>query len=148
MDAFPSRKEILENKSTSYQKSIINEIKSIDIDKVDFSNSDFKPKSSIIEKQKVFFWIRLYLKEENSSINPNDIIVMKYLRSGEELETKFICYAKTTLNKDSQGEIVNYDTEDDKKVLCLMVDSDKINYDDGSIPFIRTLFKTSRFYEY
>ena len=37
---------------------------------------------------------------------------------------------KTTLNKDSQGEIVNYDTEDDKKVLCLMVDSDKINYDD------------------
>ena len=40
-----------------------------------------------------------------------------------------------------------YNPEDDKKILCLMVDEKEVNYSD-KIPFIRTLFKTGRHYEY
>ena len=81
-------------------------------------------------------------------MNPEDIIQIKYIHSGETLDTKFICYAKKSLDKDNQDQIVNYNTEDDKKNLCLMVDSDKINHDSNDIPFIRTLFKTSRYYDH
>ena len=148
---FPSRKEINDRNRKSnlsqYQENIVNSIKNIDVEKVDFSKSDFKPRTKIAEKQKVFIWIRLYLKEE-TSVNPEDIVQIKYSQSGETLDTKFICYSKTGLNKDSQDQIVNFNSEDDKKILCLMVDSDKINYDNSDIPFIKTLFKTSRFYQY
>jgi hypothetical protein len=37
---------------------------------------------------------------------------------------------------------------DNKKILCLMIDSDKINKDSKDIPFIRSLFKIGIFYEY
>lgn len=151
-DIFPDRKQVIENdrkeKQLSYQDAIVNEIRDVDVNKIDFSKSDFKPRSQIIEKQRVFFWIRLYLKDENISVKPDDTISIKYIPSGEQLDTKFICYAKSGLNKDTSGEIVNYDSEDDKKVLCLMVDTDRINKDSDNIPFIRTLFKTSGFYEF
>lgn len=149
---FPSRKEILESRSNiklpSYQQSIVDEIKSIDVDKVDFTNGDFKPRTKIVEKQRVFIWIRLYLKEENTDIKPNDEVKIRYIHTGEELETTFICYSKRGLDKDSDGNIVNYNTEDDKKVLCLMVDSDRIGPNSDDIPFIRTLFKGGKYYEF
>jgi hypothetical protein len=148
---FPSRKEILENskktKLAQYQESIVDSIKQIEVEKIDFSKGDFKPRTKIAEKQKIFIWIRLYLKNE-AKLNPEDIIQIKYIHSGETLDTKFICYAKKGLDKDNQDQIVNYNTEDDKKILCLMVDSDKINHDSNDIPFIRTLFKTSRYYDH
>ena len=37
-------------------------------------------------------------------------------------------------------------TEDDKKVLCLMIDEKTVNFSE-EIPFIRTLFKTGRHFE-
>jgi len=151
-NVFPDRKQVIQNdkkeKVSNYQDTLLNEIRSVDVEKVDFSKSDFKPRSKIVEKQRVFFWIRLYLKDENHKVKPDDTISIKYLPSGEQLDTKFICYAKTGLNKDNSGEIVNYDSEDDKKVLCLMVDTDRINENSDDIPFIRTLFKTSGYYEY
>jgi hypothetical protein len=148
-DAFPSRKSIVDNKKNyDYQTKIIGDIKSIDIEKIDFTNGDFKPRTKIAEKQKVFFWIRLYLSEEDNISTPDDAVVIKYVNSGEELETKFICYAKKNLEKDNKDQIVNYTTEEDKRVLCLMIDSDRINKESDDIPFIRTLFKTSRYYEY
>lgn len=148
-DIFPSRKQILDGKKNrGYQDKIVDDIKSIDVEKVDFSNGDFKPRTKIAEKQKVYFWIRLYLKEEDTVSTPDDTVIIKYIHSGEELETKFICYGKKGLDKDNQDQIVNYTTEDDKKVLCLMVDSDKINYNSDNIPYIRSLFKISRYYEY
>lgn len=146
-NTFPSRQEIL-NKKNSYQESIINDIKSIDLDKVDFSNGDFKPRSKIIEKQKVYFWIRLYLKNEDVICKPEDIITIKHTPTNEELEVKFICYSKKNIHKDQNQELVNYDTEDDRKVLCLMVDSERITKNSDDIPFIRTLFKISQYYEY
>jgi hypothetical protein len=71
---------------------------------------------------------------------PNDTIRITYLNSGEFLDTKFICYQKKGTERDMEQNIINYNTEDDEKVLCLMVDSDKINYDNADIPFIKTLF--------
>ena len=73
--------------------------------------------------------------------------IFKSLDSNEELKTKFICFGKTGLQKDYDEEIVNYNSEDDKKVLCLMVDEGQVNYNED-IPFVRTLFKVGRHFEY
>jgi hypothetical protein len=43
--------------------------------------------------------------------------------------------------------MTNYNPEDDKKCLCLMIDSKMVNFN-NDIPFIRTLFKTGYHYEY
>ena len=48
---------------------------------------------------------------------------------------------------DNEDEIMNYTDEVDNKILCLMVDLKDINYS-INIPFIRTLFKASRHFEY
>ena len=50
------------------------------------------------------------------------------------------------MEKDNDG-LVNWNSEENKKVLCLMVDQDKINKG-TDIPFIRTLFKSSIHYQY
>ena len=147
-NTFPSRKEILEKKYSS----LVEQAKSIDLAKVDFSKSDYKPKTKVAEAQKVFIWIRLFIKNESDSFLPNDTITIRYTKSGEKLETKFICYGKSGLNTDvdSSGRrvITSYKSEDDKKVLCLMVDSERINKNSDDIPFIRTLFKSSRYFDY
>ena len=63
--------------------------------------------------------------------------------------TVFICYGKTDLTKDHDDleKITNFNPEDDKKILCLMVNQDHINKG-TDIPFIRTLFKSGIHYEY
>lgn len=127
--------------------SLVEQIKSIDTETVKSWENNNNPISNIIEEQKVYIWIRLYLKNESSNIEIGDDINMVYKSSGEKLTTKFVCYGKSDLNKDHNDEIINFNPEDDKKVLCLMVDEGFINKGDG-IPFLRTLFKTSRHYEY
>jgi len=149
-NVFPSRKEIVDNiKSVSndYKDSIINEIKYVDVEKVDFSKDDFKPRSAIVESQKTYIWIRVFVKEETDA-KPEDTIRIEYKPSGEFLDVKFICYAKKGHEKDSKGEMVNYNNEDNKKELCLMVDLDKINNDSDEIPFIRSLFRIGKYYEF
>ena len=103
--------------------------------------------SKVTEEQKVYFWIRLYLKDENINAEIGDDISINWKLSGEKLITKFICYGKTGLSKDHQDEMTNYNPEDDKKCLCLMIDSKMVNFN-NDIPFIRTLFKTGYHYEY
>jgi len=127
--------------------SLVEQIKSINTETVKSWENNNSPISNIIEEQKVYIWIRLYLKDESSDIEIGDDISMIYKSSGEKLTTKFVCYGKSDLNKDHNDEIINFNPEDDKKVLCLMVDEAFINKGDG-IPFLRTLFKTSRHYEY
>lgn len=139
---FPERGEIRKN----YQDALLQQVREIDIEKLDFESSDFKPRLEIKEKQKVYFWIRVYLNQE-IDLTPDSEVKIKYLPGKEELITKFICYAKKNLNRDNQDEVVEYDSEDDKKCLCLMIDSDRINYQSSDIPFIRTLFKIGRFYQ-
>lgn len=127
-------------------KQIYEQIKNIDTDSLsdDVSNA---PIMTIVEEQKIYFWTRIYLKDENPNVEIGDDITIKYEPSGEELKTKFICYGKKGLEKDHDDEVVNYNPEDDKKILCLMIDSKLVNFSE-SIPFIRTLFKTGYHYEY
>lgn len=148
-DPFSDRKELSKNVSNlqKYQEDILEQVKSIDTTKI-VEQGDFKPRTEIVEKQKVYFWIRVYLREEDKVLQPNDDISIRYMPSGEVLETKFICYNKSVLNQDHDPNVVNYNPEDDKKVLCLMVDSERINRDSEDIPFIRTLFKIGRYYDY
>lgn len=131
---------------TDYREALLEQIKQIDVDK--FSNSlEIESTSTVIEQQKVYFWIRLYLKDECDNILIGDDINIEWTPSGEKLPTKFVCFGKSGLERDHLDQVTNWQPEDDKKVLCLMVDEKEINFSE-SIPFIRTLFKTGRHYEY
>lgn len=126
--------------------NLVSQIKSIEVEQIKDWDKNTDPAMKIVEEQKVYIWIRLFLKEE-SDVQIGDNIFMTYTPSGEKLETKFICYGKTDMGKDHDDEIINYNPEDDKKVLCLMVDQEKINKG-TDIPFIRTLFKISVHFQY
>ena len=128
--------------------NLVEQIKTIDTEVVKDWDKNADPAMKVVEEQKVYIWIRLYLKKE-SNVEVGDDILMTYSQSGEQLGTKFICYGKTDMNKDHDDleKIINFNPEDDKKVLCLMVDQDKINKS-NDIPFIRTLFKSSIHYQY
>ena len=144
---FPTRQEILSNKSNlSYQERLIEQAKNIDTEKIDFESSDFKPRQKVIEKQKIFRWSRLFIKEEISDLKVNDTINISHSITGELLETTFICYAKKNLEKDSDENIVAFTGEEDKKILCLMIDTENLESD--KVKFIRTLFQNTRWYEF
>ena len=131
-----------------YLEDLVEQVKSLDTTGLsDKISKEEKKIKQVVEEQKVYFWIRLYLKEEDSNLVIGDDISIKWTPTGEELKTKFICYGKTGLQKDYDEEIVNYNSEDDKKVLCLMVDEGQVNYNED-IPFVRTLFKVGRHFEY
>jgi hypothetical protein len=131
-----------------YLEDLVEQVKSLDTTELsDELSKEEKEIKQVVEEQKVYFWIRLYLKEEDSNLQIGDDISIKWTPTGEELKTKFICYGKTGLQKDYDEEIVNYNSEDDKKVLCLMVDEGQVNYNED-IPFVRTLFKVGRHFEY
>lgn len=127
--------------------SIVQQIKQIDRD--DLSDDvDQGPLSSEVEKQKVYIWIRLYIKEEMSDLKEGDDFKIKYLDSGEELITKFICFGKKNSFKDSDDyDQIQITAEDDTKCLCLMVDEQEIQTSDD-IPFIRSLFRVSKHFTY
>ena len=129
-----------------YREQLLEQIKSIDSETLS-NEIEIVATSTIVEEQKIYFWIRLYLSEEDPNIEVGDDIVLEWTPTGEKLDTKFIAYGKSGLEKDHQGEVVNYNPEDDKKVLCLMIDEKMVNFNEN-IPFIRTLFKTGRHYEY
>jgi hypothetical protein len=101
-----------------------------------------------IEKQKVYVWIRLYLKEgSNVSLNIGDDFTILYNLTGESMNSKFVYFGKKVAIRDSVefGEL-NTSLEDDKNILCLMVDEEYLRRDD--IPFLRSLFKTSPYFTY
>lgn len=129
----------------SIYETLIEQIKDISTDDLlDSDDEDIQMK--IIEKQKVYFWIRLFLKEELDDLEVGDDFEICYRLSGETLKTKFIAFGKKNLNRDLDNEVISYDREDDNSVLTLMVDSDDLEKSD--IPFIRTLFKTSPYYQF
>jgi len=125
--------------------NLVEKIKTINTEEVKDWYSNKGSDMKVIEEQKVYIWIRLYLKEK-SDVKIGDEIFMTYKPNGEKLSTIFVCYGKTDLGKDHEDEMVNYNPEDDKKVLCLMVNQDTINKG-IDIPFIKTLFKTSIHYQ-
>lgn len=116
----------------------------------DFLNFKRERETSIttIEEQKTIIWTRIFLNDEDNTLKPGDKIFIKYIPSGEVLETTFGAYNKKSNFSDKNGEVVKeYDPEDDKKVLCLAVDIDYVNNPTNNIPFIRTLFKQGRYFE-
>jgi hypothetical protein len=131
---------------SDYKEQLLEQIRSIDHENL---SNDFEivATSTVLEEQKVFFWIRLYLSEENPNIQIGDDVVIEWTPSGEKLSTKFVAYGKSGLERDHQDEVVNYNPEDDKRIICLMVDERMVNFN-TDIPFIRTLFKTGYYYEY
>lgn len=131
----------------NYLELIAEQLSNIDTKNADKWVYDENPIAKIVDEQKIYFWIRLYISEESDNIQIGDDIAIQWEPSGEELITKFICYGKQGLERDHDDEVINYNPEDDKKVLCLMVDEREVNFSD-KIPFIRTLFKTGRHYEY
>jgi hypothetical protein len=119
-----------------------------DLDTTELSDDVSQDPEVEITPEKVYFWTRVYMKEENPNLQIGDEITIKYLPSGEEMKTQFFAYGKTGLERDhEEDELVNFNQEDDKKVVCLMVDEKIVNESD-EIPFIRTLFKLGRHYEY
>lgn len=136
------------NSPSSYLNNLVEIIKGIDT--TDLSDTvDQNAYSKVTEEQKVYFWIRVYLKDENLNIEIGDDVSINYTPSGESLITKFICYGKKGFNKDSEtiDNVTNYNPDDDKKCICLMIDTKMVNFS-NDIPFIRTLFKTGYHYEY
>ena len=130
----------------SIYDQLVEQIKNIDSDDLSDDVSQ-TPTMSEVEKQKVYIWIRLFLKEEISDIKDGDEFMINYKLSGEELSTTFICFGKQNSFKDAEDYTeIQMLTEDDKKVLCLMVNEEDINIGE-SIPFIRTLFKGSIHYQ-
>ena len=148
-NVFPDRKDLQKKsqESKDLYDDIVDQAKKINLDKVDYASEDFVPRSEIRQKQRVFFWIRVYLKEE-IDISPNTDISIIWGETNEKITTKFICYAKKGLDRDLDEQVTNYNPEDDKKVLCLMVEEDRINIDNEDIPFLKTLFKIGRFYQF
>ena len=134
------------NSGPSLYEQLQEQVKNIDTTDLsdDVSN---EVETKVAEEQKIYFWTRLYLKDENPNLQIGDDISIIYTTSGEQLKTKFVCYEKTGLGKDQVDDVTSYNTEDNKKILCLMIDSNEVNYSD-KIPFIRTLFKTGFHYEY
>ena len=118
-----------------------------DVDTTDLNDEVSDQVQIDITPEKVYFWTRVYLKDEDPGVKIGDTIWIEYTPSGERLETKFITYGKKGLERDHDGEVTNYNPEDDKKILCLMIEEKTINESDD-IPFIRTLFKLGRHYEF
>ena len=129
-----------------YMESLMEKIKNIDVTNLSDEVSD-EVISSVVEEQKTYFWIRLFLKDEEENIEIGDDIAITWEPSGEELLTKFVCFGKSGVTNDQGEQITYYEAEDDKRVLCLMIDEKQVNFND-EIPFIRTLFKNGKHYEY
>jgi hypothetical protein len=131
----------------NYLELIAEKLSSIDTDNAEKWTYDENPSVKILDEQKIYFWIRLYLSEEDLNIKIGDDISIEWTLSGESLDTKFIAYGKSGLERDHRDQVTNYNPEDDKKILCLMIDEKMVNFNED-IPFIRTLFKTGHHYEY
>lgn len=145
---FPSRGEI-----NIKEKERIEELKRrgllMDDKKTTYVDSDGDEVSigfEVIEESKIYSWSRVYSSEDQDGLDPGDIITITYVPTGETLDLEFATYNKTGLVKDSDG-VIDYNPEDDKKVLCLLVDIGEIN-DNNTIPFLRTLFKSGKWYQH
>jgi len=130
---------------------LVEQARSLNLEDVNFDGVQYDTINTKVEKQRVYFWIRVYLKE-TIKIEPGDDVSIKYSQSGEVLSTKFICYSKKGANTldyvDGEPVVTSYNLEDDEKCLCLMVDEEKINNDSEDIPFLRKLFRIGRHYDY
>ena len=93
-----------------------------DLDTADLSDEVSDEIITDITPEVVYFWTRLYLKEENPNVEIGDWVNITYTTSGEKLKCQFFAYGKSGLERDHDDELINFNAEDDKKVICLMVE--------------------------
>jgi hypothetical protein len=151
---FPDRSEIKKRfekvsvETSDYQTDLLNKLQGI-VEKADVEKWGDVPDIKIqqTEKQKEYFWIRIYLKEEDDKLNKGDIVTLTHTPTNEKIDMIFGAYEKEGLNRDYTDEVINYSTKDDKKILCCMIDLDRVNKESDDIPKLRTFFRNSRYYE-
>ncbi len=141
---WPDRKSLSDDIKKRWDSVASQQLIDLDLEKINFSDEDFSPRTEIKEKQKIYYWIRVYLREE-LNIKENTDVKITYVDSGETLECKFVCYGKKGAEMDNDG-IVRFNPDENKKCLCFVVDSDRINDNSDDIPYIRTLFSISKYY--
>jgi len=141
---FPDRKELKNKKIQDLKKKglLMDENPNKYIEEDGFDRS---VEMEVTEDSKSYSWTRLYLSDE-ADLEKGDIVTLTYQPTGEQMELIFATYNKSSLTKD-QEDVVDYNPEEDKKVLCLMVDIDEVN-NNIEIPFLRTLFKSSKWYDH
>lgn len=140
---FPERKQL-----SSRRQTMESMIKNIDMETADFSDVKRHTKSEVIQKQATYAYIRVFLREEDHQLVPNDVVKIIYTPTGEVLDTLFISYGKDREHKNNGDDIVGYVPEDNRKEICLMINVDIINIGSEHIQFIRSLFRCGRFFEY
>lgn len=123
----------------------IEELKTLDVEKISFSNDprDYQAKSEIKQASKSYIYIRVALYDE-IDLAVGEEFTITYL-GNQTLDAVFVCYNKVGQTKDADGT-VNYNPDDDKKTLVLMVDQDKLNKDSDNIPDLRCFFRASRYH--
>lgn len=146
---FPKRSELKDpiQNSGGYQVGIVEQLNGF------LNNSDptkwvDEPDIKIkqIEEQKEFFWIRIYLNDEDSKLEKGETLTMTHTPTNEKIEMIFGAYEKEGLNRDNGDSVIGYVSDDDKKILCCMVDISRVNKNSDDIPTLRTFFRNSRYY--
>jgi len=148
MSIFPDRKDLGKIQEVGYQSDLVEQLHDA-VKNIDYDNLNDEPNLKIneVEKSKTFVWTRVYLKEDKENIKKGDKVFLKYIPTNEEIEMIFGAYEKLGLNKNFDDEVTNYISDDDKKILCCMIDQNRLNNDSDDIPNLRTFFRNSRYYE-
>jgi hypothetical protein len=150
MDLPENRKDIT-NINTNYRKGLAEQLNNMisNISDEELKNMDDETRTEIstITEQKEYFWIRIFLKEEDDKLENGDEMKIKYVPTNEELEMSFGSYEKKGMNRNFDDEVTNYTNETDNKILCCMIDVDRVNKHSEDIPNLRTFFRNSRYYE-
>lgn len=101
---------------------------------------------TVLQKEKTYNWLRVHIDESfgaSLNIKKGDVVKMEYLPFGEVFELEFASFDKKGLFK-NKIDIVNYESENDTSVICLMVDTDELYKHEN----IRQLFSWSKYYEF
>lgn len=99
----------------------------------------------ILQEQLEYYWIRVYTKEEYD-LKPGTLFTLSHLPTGEQLELIFTNYDKVGKTGVQSQDLEEYEAEEDKKALCLLVNMTDL-YKNDDVNFIRTLFRNSKYYE-
>ena len=80
MDFIPRQKlnKNINTNTNDYLSNIVEQSKNLNLNDIDFKNSQYDIIKTKIEKEKIYFWIRVYLHEE-MGIKPDTNITIKYI---------------------------------------------------------------------
>jgi hypothetical protein len=100
---------------------------------------------AVLEESKEYYWLRLYLREE-CEIENGEVLRLRYAPTEESIDLIFIAYEKKGQTDQFFSDIIEYVKEDDKKILCLMLDIKEVNTR-TDIGTLQKLLRCSRVHE-